>query len=199
MKRTTIARLSLAYVLMAFFRVLNLRHEKFTKIIEYAVGPSSQSPSPLRAEFEQTFLMRSLELQPVSWLTRLLMAGLLSFGLAACNGRSSSALLEQAKAIRALSFAEQTLKLKPGNPAVMDTLGWILVQQGQTERGIKLLQQALSKVPDGAEIHWHLAYGLYLTGDTMRARQELKTLMGHELAFPAQAQAQHLYHQLFPC
>ncbi len=97
---------------------------------------------------------------------------------------------------RAPAFAEQALKLKPDNPAVLDTLGWILVRQGQTERGIKLLQQALSKTPDAAEIHWHLAYGLYLAGDRTRARQELKALLDREIAFPAQAQARQLYQQL---
>ena len=55
--------------------------------------------------------------------------------------------LFESKDSRALGFAEQALKLKPDNPDVMDTLGWILVQQGQAERGIKLLQQALSKAP----------------------------------------------------
>ena len=46
--------------------------------------------------------------------------------------------LSESRDSRALAFAEQALKLKPDNPAVMDTLGWILVQQGQPERGLKL-------------------------------------------------------------
>ncbi|MBU1690914.1 MAG: PEP-CTERM system TPR-repeat protein PrsT [Gammaproteobacteria bacterium] len=104
--------------------------------------------------------------------------------------------LSELKDNRALSYAEQALKLKPDNPTIMDTLGWILVQQGQTERGIKLLQQALSKVPDAGSIHWHLAYGFYRAGDRTHARQELKRLLDSGLGFPEEAGARELLKQL---
>jgi putative PEP-CTERM system TPR-repeat lipoprotein len=85
--------------------------------------------------------------------------------------------LSELKDKRALGFAEQALKLKPDNPAVMDTLGWILVQQGQSGRGITLLQQALSKAPDLGDIHYHYAAALAMSGDKTRARQELEQLL----------------------
>jgi putative PEP-CTERM system TPR-repeat lipoprotein len=97
---------------------------------------------------------------------------------------------------RALSYAEQALKLKPDDPAVMDTLGWILVRQGQPGRGVKLLQQALSKMPDVAEIHYHLAMAYAETGDRARARQELKRLLDSGRAFPQEKQARVLLKQL---
>jgi putative PEP-CTERM system TPR-repeat lipoprotein len=104
--------------------------------------------------------------------------------------------LSEAKDGRALSFAEQALKLKPDNPAVMDTLGWILVQQGQTERGIKLLQQALSKAPDAAETQYHLAMAFAKTGDPRRAKSELERLLESGLAFPQEREARSLLRQL---
>ena len=104
--------------------------------------------------------------------------------------------LFEIKDSRALGFAEQALKLKPDNPAVMDTLGWILVQQGQSERGIKLLQQALSKVPDAAEIHYHLAAAHAKAGDPTHARQELKRLLNSGKTFPQEMQARDLLKQL---
>jgi len=104
--------------------------------------------------------------------------------------------LSEAKDSRALGFAEQALKLKPDNPAVMDTLGWILVQQGQAERGVKLIQQALSKVPDAAEIHFHLAAAYAKAGDRAHARQELKRLLGTGRDFPQEKQARDLLKQL---
>ncbi len=97
---------------------------------------------------------------------------------------------------RALGFAEQALKLKPDNPAVMDTLGWILVQQGQTERGIKLLQQALAKTPDMTEIQFHLAAALARSGDPVRARGELERLLATGVAFPQEQEARALLKQL---
>lgn len=78
---------------------------------------------------------------------------------------------------RASGFAEQALKLAPDNPAVMDTAGWILAQQGQSERGIRLLQQALSKAPEAGDIHYHFAAALALGGDKARAQQELERLI----------------------
>jgi predicted Zn-dependent protease len=104
--------------------------------------------------------------------------------------------LSELKDKRALGFAEQALKLQPDNPAIMDTLGWTLVQQGQSERGIKLLQQALSRMPDAAEIQYHLAAAYAGMGDDGRARQELKRLLDSGRAFPQEKQAQDMLKQL---
>ncbi len=104
--------------------------------------------------------------------------------------------LFESKDNRALGYAEQAHKLQPDNPAIMDTLGWILAQQGQHERGIKLLQQALSKAPDAAEIHFHLAAAYARSGDRTRARQELKRLLDSKRDFPQQKQAQDMLKQL---
>lgn len=97
---------------------------------------------------------------------------------------------------RATSVAEQALKLAPDNPAVMDTLGWILVKQKQPARGIKLLQQALAKAPDAAEIQYHLAAAYAQSGDHVRARSELERLLANGLAFPQEADARALLKQL---
>ena len=104
--------------------------------------------------------------------------------------------LSESKDGRALGFAEQAFKLKPGDPAVMDTLGWILVQQGQTDHGIKLLQQALSQAPDNAEIQWHLAAAFAKSGDRIRARGELERLLASGASFSHEREARTLLNQL---
>ena len=104
--------------------------------------------------------------------------------------------LFESKDSRALAFAEQALKLKPDSPSVMDTLGWILVQQGQTERGIMLLKQALAKAPDAAEIQFHLASAFAQSGDRPRAQSELERLLASGVAFPQEAEARALLKQL---
>jgi Flp pilus assembly protein TadD len=70
------------------------------------------------------------------------------------------------------------------------------VQQGQTDRGIKLLQQALSKAPDAAEIHWHLAAAYAKSGDRTRAKSELERLLASGLAFPQEQEARALLTQI---
>jgi putative PEP-CTERM system TPR-repeat lipoprotein len=104
--------------------------------------------------------------------------------------------LFESKDSRALGFAEQALKLNPDNPAVIDTLGWILVQRGQMERGIKLLQQALAKTPDVADIQFHLASAFAKSGDHARALSEIERLLASGVAFPQEQEARSLLKQL---
>ncbi|PKO73954.1 MAG: PEP-CTERM system TPR-repeat protein PrsT [Betaproteobacteria bacterium HGW-Betaproteobacteria-17] len=97
---------------------------------------------------------------------------------------------------RAVSFAEQALKLQPENPVVMDTYGWILAQQGQASKGLPHLQKALSKAPDNAEIQYHLAVVLAKTGDHTRARGELERLLASGARFQQEPEARALLTQL---
>lgn len=70
--------------------------------------------------------------------------------------------------------AEAAHKLAPTNPLVIDTLGWVLFQQGQTEAALPLLRDARLRSPDNAEIRYHLAKVLTATGRKGEAREELK-------------------------
>lgn len=69
--------------------------------------------------------------------------------------------------------AEKALKLAPNNPAYADTLGWILVQQGQYEAGLRYLREARLRNPENGEIRYHLAYALSKTGRKAEAKDEL--------------------------
>jgi putative PEP-CTERM system TPR-repeat lipoprotein len=104
--------------------------------------------------------------------------------------------LHQAGDKRAVSYAEKALKLAPGNPAVMDTYGWILVNQGQVDKGLAQLQKALSKAPDNAEIQYHVAVALSKSGDPVRARGELERLLASGARFPQEQDARELLDQL---
>lgn len=74
---------------------------------------------------------------------------------------------------KAKATAEQAYKLAPKSPYVQDTLGWILVQNGDTARGLDLLRQAASLAPDNSSIRYHLAVTLARSGDKAAARKEL--------------------------
>jgi Flp pilus assembly protein TadD len=90
----------------------------------------------------------------------------------------------QQKDPRALPTAEQAYKVAGDNPGVMDTLGWLLVEQGNTARGLPLLQKASGIAPDAPEIRYHLAVGLSKTGDKQGARKELDKLLAQNRPFP---------------
>lgn len=56
----------------------------------------------------------------------------------------------------ALTHAERARALAPNQPQVNDTLGWVLVQQGQLEKGLRYLREASLRAPDDPGIQAHL-------------------------------------------
>jgi putative PEP-CTERM system TPR-repeat lipoprotein len=97
---------------------------------------------------------------------------------------------------RALEFAEKAYAQAPESPAVLDTLGWILVEQGNISRGLPLLQKAATLVPAAPDIHYHLAQGLMKLGDKVKARKELEQLLESGKSFAKADEARTLLKQL---
>ena len=103
---------------------------------------------------------------------------------------------QQEKDARAQATAEQALKLAPANPVVLDTLGWIVLQQGDVNRGTALLRQAAGLAPDVPDIQYHLGVALLKSGDRGGARRQLEQLLAANKAFPQRAEAQALLSKL---
>jgi len=72
----------------------------------------------------------------------------------------------------------------------------LLVEQGQTARGLELLQKAASQAPTNTEIRYHLAAALAKAGDKAKARKELEALLASAPQFPQREAAQTLLNQL---
>ena len=103
---------------------------------------------------------------------------------------------QQDKDRRAQATAEQALKLAPDNAAVLDTLGWILLEQGEPKRATGLLRKAADLAPKAAEIQYHLGVALARSGDKGGARKQLEQLLAANKDFPQRAEAQALLTQL---
>ena len=73
----------------------------------------------------------------------------------------------------ALGYAERAYQLANSNAAVLDTIGWVLVRQGQLERGTSLLRDARLRDSSNPEIRYHLAAALAQSGREAEARSEL--------------------------
>lgn len=58
---------------------------------------------------------------------------------------------------QAIPLAEKAYQLSRQAPAVADTYGWILVNQGQKAKGIEILEQAAAQAPTNKDIQQHLA------------------------------------------
>lgn len=107
-----------------------------------------------------------------------------------------AALYQQQKDPRALATAEKAYKLSPNSAATQDTLGWILVEQGQAGRGLQLIKSAVAQQPDIATLRYHLAAALARTGAKPQARAELEKLLANTPAFPEAASAKALLDSL---
>ena len=97
---------------------------------------------------------------------------------------------------RALGIARQAYDLAPKLPAIMDTLGWILVETGQVAEGLPLLEQAAAPADAAPEIKYHYAAALVRSGAKDRARQQLTQLLSKEAPFDSRAEAQRLLGEL---
>lgn len=102
---------------------------------------------------------------------------------------------QQDKDPRAVTVADQALKLAPTNPAIMDTLGWILVGAGNDPRGLELLRKASTQLPTNEEIRFHLATALLKSGDKTNARKQLEILAASK-TFPGTEEAKRLLKEL---
>jgi putative PEP-CTERM system TPR-repeat lipoprotein len=119
--------------------------------------------------------------------------------LAALEKQPNNALLlnnlavasNELKQPQALEYAERAHELAPENPAVMDTLGWILTQRGERERGLELLAQATDLAPNAHGIRLNFAKALIQAGRKGAARKELEVLakLDNRLAVQKEAAA----------
>ncbi|WP_291987176.1 XrtA/PEP-CTERM system TPR-repeat protein PrsT [Candidatus Accumulibacter sp. ACC007] len=98
----------------------------------------------------------------------------------------------QLKDPEALAYARKAASLAPGNAAVLDTLGTLLVDKGDLARGLELLQKASALAPDDAAIRLDLARALVKAGQKDVARKELDTLASLGSTFPAQDEVARL-------
>jgi putative PEP-CTERM system TPR-repeat lipoprotein len=97
---------------------------------------------------------------------------------------------------RAIDYAERAYRLSPNSPDIADTLGFILIGKGDTERGLKLLTQAHDRSPNSAETTYHLAVALKNAGREEEARILLSQLLASADPFEGRPEAETLKKEL---
>jgi Flp pilus assembly protein TadD len=105
-------------------------------------------------------------------------------------------LYQQSGDPRARSLAERAYLLAPNQPQTADTLGWILVQQGQAETAVGLLTEASAAANAGPAIRYHLAVALKDIGQRAQARQLLDELINRSGTFDDKPAAKKLLAEL---
>jgi putative PEP-CTERM system TPR-repeat lipoprotein len=98
---------------------------------------------------------------------------------------------------RAVALAREAVRLAPHAPAIVDTLGWLLVQQGAADEGLQYLKTAVGQPGATTEIRYHHAVALARTGAIEEARRQLQEVL-RDPQFANRSEAERLLRELPP-
>jgi tetratricopeptide (TPR) repeat protein len=90
---------------------------------------------------------------------------------------------------RAYEIARTARDLQPVNPFVADTLGWILFKRGDYPGALNLLQESAERVPNNAEILFHLGMTHYMLSEEASARATFDRALQSNQEFAGRTEA----------
>lgn len=79
----------------------------------------------------------------------------------------------------AQALIEEALRLSPNEPAILDSMGWVLYRQGELEQAIQFLSRAYAGFPD-PEVAAHLGEVLWANGDSNNAMNIWRSAMNKD-------------------
>lgn len=85
---------------------------------------------------------------------------------------------------KAYDLARKARDLRGDDPAIADTLGWVLYKRGDYQQALPILQESAEKSPDSPEIQFHLGMTAYMMGQTDLAIVALKKAASAVQDFP---------------
>lgn len=96
----------------------------------------------------------------------------------------------------ALQLARRAHELDPTNANVADTLGWLLLENGDADQAVEILRDAANRAGDNPEIQYHLAAALARSGDRTAAKAIVTRLLESSPSFPSRTDAERLAQSL---
>ena len=91
---------------------------------------------------------------------------------------------------KAHEMARKARSLSPENPAIADTLGWILYKRKDYQGALALLQESASKLAGVPEIQFHLGMAWYMMGQAEPARLAFQRALASPDPFQGKEEAQ---------
>ena len=91
---------------------------------------------------------------------------------------------------RALETARQAHSSEPDNPKVADTLGWILVANGNVNDAVELLKVSARELDTNPSVHYHLGIAYMQQGEEREARLALENAVDLGGQFPERREAE---------
>jgi putative PEP-CTERM system TPR-repeat lipoprotein len=95
---------------------------------------------------------------------------------------------------KALALAEKLASASgiENKVEILDTVGWVFLQNGKEDKGLVLLQQAAMQDPRNVGVRLHLATAFAKTGKKDEAKKELERLLKENKSFPERAKAEEM-------
>jgi Tfp pilus assembly protein PilF len=97
---------------------------------------------------------------------------------------------------RALRLAQHAEKLRPEDPTIMDTVGWVQYKSGELDLAMATFERALAKQPDSGIINYHLGQLLFEKDRKHEAREKLEKAIADDAPFPGKAEAKALLNSM---
>lgn len=89
----------------------------------------------------------------------------------------------------ALSHAQTAREGSPDDPYIADTLGWVYYKKNTNLLATSLLKEAVEKLPNEPEVHFHYGMALAKNNATTEAKQALQTALKLRPDFPGADEA----------
>jgi putative PEP-CTERM system TPR-repeat lipoprotein len=100
--------------------------------------------------------------------------------------------MRQSKDPAALETAEKAYRLQPGNAAIADTYGMVLLDAGQTDKALGLLKGAVESSPASGNLRLHYAEALVKAGRKDEAKKQLESALSSGRTFSGEQEARAL-------
>jgi Flp pilus assembly protein TadD len=97
---------------------------------------------------------------------------------------------------RAETLARKATAIVPQQPAIADTLGWVLIKAEKYAEARTILQRAASDMPGDRSVRYRYALAAARSGDAATARRELQAVLADSAAFESRADAEKLNQEL---
>ena len=101
--------------------------------------------------------------------------------------------LDQAEA-----YLKKALAKEPENGAIIDSIGWLYFQKGQSREALKWIRRAEEKIPEDPEILKHLGQIYLKLGDKKKARESLEKALAHHPNSALKKQIENLLDETKP-
>lgn len=97
---------------------------------------------------------------------------------------------------KARKVAEKAYQMSPGAPAIADTLGWILLNEGDIPNAMKYLQVAIKGLPKNPDVQYHYALALSKSNKPDDARALLQQALASSDEFDSKGDAKQLLERI---